>query len=49
MVKEAQAVVKSEKDRERERDNKILFNNLWVYNIFLLHPGIIMQYLYDSV
>ena len=27
-VKKAQAVVNREKGRERERDNKILFNNL---------------------
>ena len=26
-----------------------MFNNLWVFDIFVLLPAIIMQYLYDSV
>ena len=44
-VKKAQATV----NRERaERDNNILFNNLWVFDMFVLLPAI-MQYLYDSV
>ena len=38
-AKEAQAAV----------NNKILFNNLWVFDIFVLLTVIIMQYLYDSV
>ena len=46
-AKEVQAVVNREKGRER--DNKILCNNLWVFNIFVLLLVIIMQYLHDSV
>ena len=37
------------KQREGQRDNNILFNNLWVLNIFVFLPAIIMQYLHDSV
>ena len=29
--------------------HEILFNNLWVFNIFVLLAVIILQYLYDSV
>ena len=47
-AKEAQTAVNREKGRERE-NNKILFNNLWVLDIFVLLTVIIMQYLYDSV
>ena len=35
--------------REGQRDNNILFNNLWVSDIFVLLPAIVMQYFYDSV
>ena len=39
------------KQREggRERDNNILFNILWVLNIFVLVPTILVKCLYDSV
>ena len=47
-AKEVQAAVNREEDRER-KNNKILFNNLRVFNIFVLLTVIIMQYLYDSV
>ena len=46
-VKEAQVAVTREKGRERY-DNS-LFNKLWVFDIFMLLPAIIMQYFYDSV
>ena len=45
-AKEAQTVVNREKGTERD---KILFYNLWVFDIFVLRPVIIMQYLYDSI
>ena len=38
-----------ERERERERDNNILFNILWVLNIFVLVPTILVKCLYDSV
>ena len=44
-AKEAQAVVNRENGREKERDNKILFNNLLVFDIFVLLPVIIKQYM----
>ena len=41
-AKEAWATVNRQKgrERERERDNNILFNNLWVFDIFVLLPAI---------
>ena len=45
-AKEAQTVVNREKGTQRD---KILFYNLWVFDIFVLRPVIIMQYLYDSI
>ena len=36
-------------ERGAERDDTILFNSLWVFDVFMLLPAIIMQYLYDSV
>ena len=41
---ETQAAVNREKSKERTR---FLFNNPWVFNIFVLLPAI-MKYLYDS-
>ena len=46
-AKEAQVSVSREKGRERE--SNILFHNPWVFDIFVLLPAIIMQYLYGSV
>ena len=37
------------KQREVQRENKLLFNNPWVFDVFVSLPAIIMQYLYDSV
>ena len=36
-------------NREGQRENKILSNNPWVFDIFVLLPAIIIQYLYNSV
>ena len=44
-AKEAQAVVNRENGTEKERDNKSLFNNLLVFDIFVLLPVIIKQYM----
>ena len=41
---EAQAAV----NREKRRENKILFNNPWVSDNFVLLPAMIMNYSYDS-
>ena len=38
-----------EAERRAERDSNILFYNPWVFDIFVLLPAIIMQYLYDSI
>ena len=48
-AKEAQAVINRENGTEKERDNKILFNNLLVFDIFVLLPVIIKQYMYGLV
>ena len=37
------------KQKVAEEGNNILFNKLWIFNIFVLLPAIIMQYLKDSV
>ena len=46
-VEEGDRNTSRSKQRERQIKNKILFNNLWVFDIFLLFPVIRMKYLYD--
>ena len=46
---EGSASHSKQREGERERDNNILFNILWVLNIFVLVPTILVKCLYDSV
>ena len=46
---EGSASHSKQREGQRERDNNILFNILWVLNIFVLVPAIIVKCLYDSV
>ena len=46
-VEEDEGSARRNKQREEQRDSNIFFYNPWVFNIFVLIPVIIMQYLYD--
>ena len=48
-LKKATGSINRSKQRGGQRENKILFNNLWVFDISVLLPAIIMQYLQDPV
>ena len=46
---EGSASHSKQREGERERHHNILFNILWVLNIFVLVPTILVKCLYDSV
>ena len=46
---EGSASHSKQREGERETHNNILFNILWVLNIFVLVPTILVKCLYDSV
>ena len=48
-IEEGEGNTSRSKQREGERENNILFNNLCVFDIFVLPPAMIMQYSKDSV
>ena len=48
-VEEGEGSASRNKQRDEQREITTLFYNPWVFDIFVLLPAIIMQYLYDSV